>query len=336
MREYNLAVIGATSIIGKEIVNSLEQRDFPLGELRLLATEQTAGMTVSYKGKDVTVQKLTETALKGIDIAFFAATADISLKFAPLAVQTGAVVIDTTSAFRLAPDVPLIIPEVNPHIITSHKGIIASPGGATIQLVVVLRPIHTLARLRRIVVATYQAVSVAGQEGIAELDRQVRHIFNHKNIVCQTFPHQIAFNCLPQIGAFLDNGYTQEEMNLINETRKILGLEHLRITATAVCVPVFYGHAEAVNIETEKKISPEEVGVLLEETQGVKVVDDPPNNLYPLTIEAMGEDEIVVGRIREDESLDNGINLWIVNDNLKKGAALNAVQIAETLIWGGE
>jgi aspartate-semialdehyde dehydrogenase len=336
MREYNVAIVGATGLVGKEIIAILEQRDFPVNELRLLAPEPPVGLELSYKGEELVVQKLTETLFAGIDIALFASEATVSKKFAPFAVKAGTVVIDTTRAFRMEPDVPLVIPEVNPHIIGSHKGIIASPDCATIPLVVVLKPIHTAAKIKRIVVSTYQAVSETGQEAIEELDRQVRSIFNHRDVVCQVFPYQIAFNCLPQIGAFLENDYTQTEMNIVQETQKILGNGSMKITATAVWVPVFYGHSVSVNLETEKKITPVEVHYLLDETPGVKVVDEPQKNLYPLAIEAIGEDETLVGRIREDESLENGINLWIVTDNLRKGAALNAVQIAEILIWGGE
>jgi len=336
MKEYNVAIVGATGIVGKEIIAILERRDFPVRDLRLLAAEQSVGMELPYKGEELVVQQLTETSFEGIDISLFSSGATVSQKFAPYAVKAGAVVIDTTSAFRMEPNVPLIVPEVNPHTLASHKGMIASPSCMTIQLVVVLRPIHTAARIKRIVVSTYQAVSEVGQEAIDELDRQVRSIFNHRDVVCQVYPHQIAFNCLPQIDTVLDNGYTQAEMDIVNETRKILGDENMKITATAVWVPVFYGHSASVNLETEKKITPEEVQFLLDEVPGVKVVDDPEKNVYPLAVEAVGEDETLVGRIREDGSLENGINLWIVTDNLRKGAALNAVQIAEVLIWGGE
>jgi aspartate-semialdehyde dehydrogenase len=335
MKEYNVAIAGATNIIGKELVNILEQRDFPLDELRLLATEHSAGSRLSYKGDELAVQKLTESSFEGMDYVIFTADAEVSKKFAPLAVNAGTVVIDTSSAFRMEPDVPLVIPEINPHTVHTHKGIIASPNSITIPLALALRPIHTTARIKRVVVSTYQAVSEAGQEAIEELDRQVRHIFNHRDIICQIFPHQIAFDCVPQVGTFIDNGYTQAEREIMQETSKIFNGE-LRITATAVYVPVFYGHALSVNLETEKKISPAEVSALLEETPGLKVSDEPDKNLYPVGVETVGEDEIIVGRIRADESLEQGLNLWIVTDNLRKGAALNAAQIAEILIWGGE
>jgi aspartate-semialdehyde dehydrogenase len=333
MKQYNVAVVGATGAVGQEMITVLEQRDFPVNELRLLASERSIGIKLSYKEKNIAVQKLTETSFEDIDIGLFSPGAAVSKKFAPHAVKAGTIVIDNTSAFRMNPDVPLVVPEVNPHTIGSHKGIIANPNCSTIQLVVALKPIHDAAKIKRIVVSTYQAVSGTGKEAIDELERQTRSIFNSKDIVCQVYPHQIAFNCLPHIDVFLDNDYTKEEMKLVNETRKILGDETIRITATTVRVPVFYGHSEAVNVETEEKISPEEVRVLLEEAPGVRVVDEPQKNLYPLAIEAAGEDEVFVGRIREDESIENGINMWIVADNLRKGAALNAVQIAEILVW---
>lgn len=335
MKQYNVAVVGATDLVGEEVVTILEQRDFPVQELRLLATEGQAGARVSYKGKELLVEKLSDTALKDVDIAIFASGVAVSQQFVPVAVDAGAIVIDTTSAFRRDPNVPLIVPEVNPHTVGSHRGILASPGCSATQLAVVLRPIHTIARLKRVVVSTYQAVSETGKEAIEELDKQVRSIFNHRDVVCQVYPHQIAFNCLPHLGAFQDNGYAAEEMDLIHDIKKIFDADDLRITATAVRIPVFYGNSLSVNIETEKKISPEEVGYYLEDAPGIKVVDEPENNLYPLAVEAVGEDEVWVGRIREDESLENGINLWIVTDNLRKGAAVNAVQIAEVLIWNG-
>jgi aspartate-semialdehyde dehydrogenase len=335
MKQYNVAVVGTNDLVGEEMITILEQRDFPVQELRLLATEGQAGARVSYKGKELLVQKLTESALKDIDIAIFASQANVSQQFIPPAVEAGAIAIDTTSAFRLDPNVPLIVPEVNPHTVASHQGILASPGCSTIQLAVALRPIHTITRLKRIVVSTYQAVSETGKEAIEELDKQVRSIFNHRDVVCQVYPHQIAFNCLPHLAAFQDNGYSAEETNLIHETQKVFDSEDLRITATAVRVPVFYGNSLSVNIETEKKISPEEVSYYLEDAPGIKVIDEPENNLYPLAVEAVGEDEVCVGRIREDESIENGINMWIVTDNLRKGAAVNAVQIAEVLIWNG-
>lgn len=336
MKQYNLGVVGATSNVGEEIVTILEQRDFPVQTLRLFATEPTAGARLSYKGKHLLIEKLDEQVFRESEIVFFAAGVDVSQQFAALAVKAGAIVIDTTSVFRLHPDVPLIIPEVNPHIVPSHHGIIASPGSITIQLGVVLRPLHTKFRLKRVVVSTYQAVSENGKAGVEELDRQIRSIFNSRSVVCQTYPHQIAFNCLPHIDDFLDEGMTAAEQGIIKETQKILETDTLGMSVTAVRVPVFYGNAASVNIETERPITPEEVGFILEESPGIKIVDDPSTNAYPVPIAAVGEDEIHVGRIRADESVENGVNLWMVTDNLRKGAALNAVQIAEVLIWNAE
>ncbi|MBD3309342.1 aspartate-semialdehyde dehydrogenase, partial [candidate division KSB3 bacterium] len=244
----------------------------------------------------------------------------------------GTVVIDNTSAFRMDPQVPLVVPEVNPHAIERHQGIIANPNCSTIQMVVALKPIHDAVTITRIVVSTYQAVSGTGKEAIEELDKQTRAIFNQQDIVCQVYPHQIAFNCLPHIDVFLDNGYSKEEMKMVNETQKIMEDDQIRVTATTVRVPVFYGHSESINIETEKKITPQEVRDLLANAPGVKVVDEPQHNLYPLATDAAGRDETFVGRIREDESIANGINMWVVSDNLRKGAALNAIQIAEAMI----
>lgn len=332
MKKYNVAVAGATGAVGHEMIAILEQRDFPVNELRLLASERSIGVKLPYKGKELAVQQLTQNSFEGIDIGLFSPGASVSKIFAPHAVQAGTVVIDNTSAFRMDPDVPLVVPEVNPHAINRHKGIIANPNCSTIQMVVALKPIHDAVRIQRIVVSTYQAVSGTGKEAIEELDRQTRNVFNQQDIVCQVYPRQIAFNCLPHIDVFLENDYTKEEMKMVNETQKIMEDKSIRVTATTVRVPVFYGHSEAVNIETEKKITPQEVRELLAKAPGVKVVDDPQNNLYPLATDAAGEDDTFVGRIRTDESIENGINMWIVADNLRKGAALNAVQIAEVMI----
>lgn len=332
MREYNVAVVGATGAVGHEMIEILEQRDFPIQELRLLASERSVGIKLSYKGEDLAVQKLAEDSFDGIDIGLFSPGASVSQVFVPHAVKAGTIVIDNTSAFRMEPDVPLVVPEVNPHAIEEHHGIIANPNCSTIQMVVALKPIHDAVGIKRIVVSTYQAVSGTGKEAIQELETQTRNIFTQRDIVCQVYPHQIAFNCLPHIDVFLENGYTKEEMKMVNETRKILEDNSIGISATTVRVPVFYSHSESVNIETEQKISSEEVRELLSKAPGVEVVDDPQNNLYPLAIEASGEDATFVGRIREDESIENGINMWIVADNLRKGAALNAIQIAEKVI----
>jgi len=280
------------------------------------------------------VEKLTKESFKGIQVALFSAGASRSLEFAPAAAASGAVVVDNSSAFRMDPEIPLVVPEVNPHAIAQYKkrGIIANPNCSTIQMVVALKPIHDAARIKRIVVSTYQAVSGTGLKAIDELLTQTRAILASQEIQKKVYPHQIAFNCLPHIDSFLDNGYTKEEMKMVNETRKIMEDPTIRVTATTVRVPVVYSHSESVNIETEKKITPQQVREILSRAPGVKVVDNPALNEYPLAIHAAGRDETFVGRIREDESIPNGINLWVVSDNVRKGAALNAVQIAEILI----
>lgn len=331
-RGYNVAVVGATGLVGTEMVKILEERDFPVANLKLLASHRTAGSRVDFKGESILVELLTEKSFKGVEIGLFSAGASVSTKFAPFAVKEGCVVIDNTSAFRMDPEVPLVVPEVNAHVIPRHKGIIANPNCSTIQMVVVLKPIHDVAKIKRVVVSTYQSVSGTGKEAIEELESQVRAIMNFRPVEKKVYPNQIAFNCLPHIDVFLENGYTKEEMKMIKETVKIMEDESIKVTATAVRVPVFYSHSESVNIETEKKITPDEVKKILEKAPGVEVVDDPSQNLYPLAIDAAGKDETFVGRIREDESINNGINMWIVADNIRKGAALNAVQIAEILI----
>ena len=333
-QSYNVAVAGATGAVGKEIVSILEQRNFPVNQLKLLASTRGAGTKMEFKGKPYTVEVMEENSFAGIDIGLFSPGGSVSQKFAPIAGKAGCVVIDNTSAFRMDPDVPLVVPEVNAHAIAQYhkKNIIANPNCSTIQMVVALKPIHDVARIKRIVVSTYQSVSGTGRKAIQELESQVLAIYNNKEIERSVYPHQIAFNCLPHIDVFLDNGYTKEEMKMLNETRKIMEDNSIRVTATTVRVPVFYSHSESVNIETEKKITADEVRQILSKAPGVVVVDDPKKSEYPLAIDAAGKDETFVGRIREDESIPNGINLWIVSDNIRKGAALNAVQIAEILI----
>lgn len=334
VKTWNVAVVGATGAVGNEMIKILEERNFPIGELKLLASERSAGTFLKYKGNSVPVEVLKEDSFQGIHIGLFSAGGSVSERFAPIAAKSGCVVIDNTSAFRMAPEIPLIVPEVNPESIKMYKnrGIIANPNCSTIQMVMALNPIHDRARIKRIVVSTYQAVSGTGKRAIQELTDQSRDILNGRAPRTEVYPHQIAFNCLPHIDVFLDNGYTKEEMKMVKETRKILSDESIGVTATTVRVPVFYGHSESVNIETEKKISAAEVKQLLSQAPGVTVVDDPDLCRYPLAVMAVGSDSTFVGRIREDESIANGINMWIVADNLRKGAALNAVQIAEILI----
>jgi aspartate-semialdehyde dehydrogenase len=331
---YRVCVVGATGVVGQEMISVLEKRNFPVRDLKLLASERTAGTIQEFQGENLKVQVLREDSFKGMEIGLFSAGGAISQKYAPLASGEGCVVIDNTSAFRMDPEVPLVVPEVNPHAIAdyNHKGIIANPNCSTIQMVVVLKPIHDVAKIKRVVVSTYQSVSGTGKEAIRELERQTLAIFNQGEVKSEVYPHQIAFNCLPHIDVFSENGYTKEEIKMINETKKIMEDESIGITATTVRVPVFYGHSESVNIETAKKITPDEVRDILAQAPGVKVVDNPKRNEYPLAIYAAGKDETFVGRIREDPSIEKGIDMWIVSDNIRKGAALNAVQIAEILV----
>ncbi|OGW33526.1 MAG: aspartate-semialdehyde dehydrogenase [Nitrospirae bacterium GWC2_56_14] len=329
---YVVAVVGATGVVGKEMIEILEERNFPVSELVPLASERSAGERVTFRDKSWVVKKLSKDSFQGVDIALFSAGAERSLEFAPSAVTSGAVVIDNSSAFRMAPGVPLVVPEINAHAVVGHAGIIANPNCSTIGMVMALKPIHDAVKIKRIVVTTFQSVSGTGKEAIDELAGQTVALLNFRDIETKVYPHQIAFNCLPHIDAFLENGYTKEEMKMVNETRKILEDESIGVTATTVRVPVFRCHSEAVNIETERKISANEVRAILSSAPGVLVYDDPKKNLYPLAIDTTGKDDVYVGRIREDESIPNGINLWVVSDNLRKGAALNAVQIAELLI----
>ena len=329
---YVVAVVGATGAVGNEMVAVLEERNFPVQKLRLFASERSKGKTLDFHEQAVAVEILSEKVFQGIDIALFSAGAERSKRFAPIAVQAGCVVIDNSSAWRMDPEVPLLVPEVNPHDLEWHKGIIANPNCSTIQMVVALKPIHDAARIKRVVVTTFQSVSGTGKKAMDELLNQTKDLLNFKDIKPVVYPHQIAFNCLPHIDKFMDDGYTKEEIKMVNETRKIMGDDSMRITATTVRVPVFRGHSESVNIETEKKLTANEARALLSDSPGIIVFDAPEKNIYPLPTLAAGKDEVYVGRIREDHSIENGLNIWIAADNLRKGAALNAVQIAEKLI----
>jgi aspartate-semialdehyde dehydrogenase len=331
---YNVAVVGATGAVGEQLREVLEERQFPVGELRLLASERSAGQFLPFQGRQIRVDILEEDSFENIDIGLFSAGGSVSAKFAPIAVAAGAVVVDNTAHFRMEPDIPLVVPEVNAKEIAKYKtrGIIANPNCSTIQLVVALKPIHDAARIKRVVVSTYQSVSGAGKRAMEELSLQVEALFNGKEIAKEKFPHQIAFNCIPHIDVFMDGGYTKEEWKMINETRKILGEPNLQVTATTVRVPVFCSHSESVNVETVVKLSAAETRQILREAPGIILADVPEENIYPMAIEAVGKDATYVGRIRDDNSVANGLNLWIVADNLRKGAALNAVQIAEILI----
>ncbi|NCO68390.1 MAG: aspartate-semialdehyde dehydrogenase [Nitrospirae bacterium CG_4_10_14_0_8_um_filter_41_23] len=331
-KKYIVAVVGATGAVGNEMIATLVGRDFPVERLRLFASERSEGKIMEFKDAEIPVEALNEDSFNGIDIAFFSAGAERSKIWAPVAAKSGCVVVDNSSQWRMDPEVPLVVPEVNPHDLKWHKGIIANPNCSTIQMVVVLKPLHDSARIKRVVVTTFQSVSGTGQKAMDELLQQTTALLNFKEIKCNVYPYQIAFNVIPHIDKFLENGYTKEEMKMVNETKKILGDTSIRITATTVRVPVFRSHSESLNIETEKKLTADEVRAILSEAPGVIVYDAPDKNIYPLPIDAAGKDETYVGRIREDESIENGINMWIVADNLRKGAALNAVQIAEKLI----
>ncbi len=332
--KYNVAVFGATGAVGTEMMSILQDRGFPVNEFRAIASERSSGKKLEFAGREVTVQAIGEDSFEGIDIAIFSAGGDRSVEWAPVAVKSGAVVIDNSNAWRMDPDVPLVVPEVNPEDIVGYtkKGIIANPNCSTIQMVVVLKPIHDKARIKRVVVSTYQAVSGSGKNAMDELRDQTVALLSFKDPETNVYPHQIAFNCLPHIDVFLENGYTKEEMKMARETVKILGDDSVRVTATTVRVPVFNCHAESLNIETRMKLSANEVRAILSEAPGVTVFDAPAKNVYPLQSMASGKDDTYVGRIREDESIESGINMWVVADNLRKGAALNAVQIAEKLI----
>jgi len=329
---YVVAVVGATGAVGNEMVAVLEERNFPVEKLRLFASERSEGKAMRFHDKDVTVEILTEKVFAGIDIALFSAGGDRSLHYAPIAAKAGCVVVDNSSAWRMDKEVPLVVPEVNPHDLKWHKGIIANPNCSTIQMVVALKPIHDAAKIKRVVVTTFQSVSGTGKKAMDELLNQTTDILSFKDIKPVVYPHQIAFNCLPHIDKFMEDGYTKEEVKMVNETKKIMGDASIKVSATTVRVPVFRGHSEALNIETEKKITPNEVRAILSKAPGIIVFDAPEKNVYPLPTIAAGKDEVYVGRVREDNTVENGINMWIAADNLRKGAALNAVQIAEALI----
>jgi len=333
LKKLNIAVAGATGAVGNQMLTCLEERNFQVKSIKLLASRKSVGRKLRFRGDLLAVQELAEESFKEMDIALFSAGGTASKKYAPLAAKDGCVVIDNSSTWRMDPKVPLVVPEVNPHAIAGYtkKGIIANPNCSTIQMVLPLNPIHKKYEIKRIVVSTYQAVSGTGKKAIDELFEQTRAMINFLDYEKKVYPHRIAFNCIPHIDVFLDNGYTKEEIKMVNETRKILEDDNIGITATTVRVPVYFGHSESVNIETKKKISANEVKCLLENESGIKVLDNPKKNIYPLAIDAAGQDLTLVGRIRDDESVKNGINIWIVADNIRKGAATNAVQIAEIL-----
>jgi len=330
-RGYHVAIVGATGAVGRELLSILEERKFPVAQLSLLASKRSAGRRLAFAGAECSVQELTEGSFQGVHFALFSVSSAISKAFGPIAARAGAVVIDDSSAFRMDPDVPLVVTEVNPHALRRHQGIIAHPNCSTIPLVMVLNPLHRRARVKRLIAATYQSVSGAGGSAMDELDRQTRALLAGEPASVSVFPHQIAFNCLPQIDSFGELGYTGEEWKMVRETHKILEDDSIRMSTTTVRVPVYRCHAEAVNIETEHKVTAPEVRALLANAPGVAVIDDPEKGQYPMPITVAGRDEVFVGRIREDLSHDRAINLWLVSDNLRKGAALNMVQIMELL-----
>jgi len=332
MVEPHVAIVGATGMVGQEMMKVLEQRGFPLSGLTLLASERSRGRSYSFRGDDVPVRVLDEGSFAGVDIALFSAGGGISREFAPVAARAGAVVVDNSSAFRMEPDVPLVVPEINPSAALEHRGIIANPNCSTIQMVVVLFPLHRKYVVKRVVVTTFQSVSGTGREAVEELRRQVSQVSAGEPVTCEVYPHRIAYNCLPHIDVFLENGYCREEQKMVDETRKIMGEPELALTATTVRVPVLVGHSESVNVQFENPVEPGEARELLRSAPGVEVIDDPGSNAYPLAVECEGRDPSCVGRIRKDFSAPNALNMWVVSDNLRKGAALNAVQIAELLL----
>ena len=330
MKKYNVAIVGATGLVGQTFLKVLKERNFPVEKLYLYASARSAGKTVNFVGKDYTVIELKDENIKDdIDVALFSAGGNMSKEYAPKFKAKGAIVVDNSSAWRMEKDIPLVVPEANPEALDGHNGIIANPNCSTIQVMPVLKVLADKYGLKRVIYSTYQAVAGSGQKGIDDLEA------NLKGEPSKNYPHQIAFNLLPHIDSFLDNGYTKEEMKMVEETRKILGLPDLKVTATCVRVPVKMGHAVSVNVELEKSFDLKDVFKAFEEKEGVVVKDDVSKNVYPMPIEAEDTDEVYVGRIRRDESVENGLNLWVVADNIRKGAATNTIQIAETLIKKG-
>ena len=328
-RKPNIAVVGATGVVGQTFLKVLEERDFPFENIYMMASAKSAGKTLTFKGKEYVVEELTEHSFdKPIDIALFSAGGSTSAKFAPIAASKGVTVVDNSSQWRMYEDVPLVVPEVNPEDIAWNKGIIANPNCSTIQAMVALKPLQDKYGIKRVVYSTYQAVSGSGVKGINDLKNGLEG--NNEDL--QAYAHPIAGNCLPHIDVFLDNGYTKEEMKMINETHKILHDDDIKVTATTVRVPVFDSHSESINIELEKPFELEDVVECFRQFPGLIVQDDVENNVYPLALDAAGTDEVYVGRIRRDYSVENGINIWVVADNIRKGAATNAVQIAEKLL----
>ena len=334
MKLYNVAIAGATGAVGEEMRLILEERNFPVGSLKLLASARSAGKKFSYKGEDIPVEELTKESFAGIDIALFSAGASISKEFAPAAVEAGAVVVDNSSAFRMDPQVPLIVPEVNPGEIKKHRGIIANPNCTTIIMLVALKPLYDYSRIKRVVVSSYQSASGAGAKGMGELENQMKAFASGADIKVEFFAYQLLFNLIPHIDIFLDNAYTKEEMKMVSETQKIMGDPDILVSPTCVRVPVMRAHSESINVETQEKITAEKARELFASAPGLQVIDDPASKSYPMPLFATGKDDCFVGRIREDISCENALNFWVVGDQIRKGAALNAVQIAERLVEG--
>lgn len=332
MKAYTVAIVGATGLVGQEFIKVLGQRNFPMNSVHLYASDRSAGRKMVVNHQEIEVKETTPESFEGIDIALFSAGAEISRHFSPVAAQSGAVVVDNSAAFRMVPTVPLVVPEVNVEDIKWHKGIIANPNCSTIQMVVALYPLHKVNPIKRVIVDTYQSVSGTGSPAIEELRTQAKQVLEGQNTIPHVYPHQIAFNVLPEIDVFLDDGYTKEEWKMMEETRKIMHADDIAVSATCVRVPVFIGHSEAVHMEFSSPMPPEEAERILAQAPGVKILDDTAISLYPHPWAAAGADEVFVGRIRRDVSHPNGLVMWIVADNIRKGAALNAVQIAEEMV----
>lgn len=334
-KEYTVAVVGALGVVGTEMIATLERRNFPVKELVPLDIASQAGKEVEFKGKKWVTKEAKKGAFKGVDIAIFSAGGDASAVLAPIAVEEGAIVVDNSSQWRMDPKCPLVVPEVNPQDLDWHNGIIANPNCSTIQMLVALKPLHDAAKIKRVVVSTYQAVSGSGKRAIDGLHQEAKELIETGKVSTpKAYKKQIAFNAIPHIDVFQEGGYTKEEYKMVNETKKMLD-PNINVTATCVRIPVWYGHSESINIETEKKLTPDEARALLAKAPGIKLIDDPSKELYPTPVESNNEDLTMVGRVREDYTIANGLNFWCVSNNIRKGAALNAVQVAETLIQRG-
>jgi len=335
VKKYNVAICGATGAVGETMLKVLQERNFPIKKIKLFASYKSKGRKYKFYNQNISVEELDNNSFQDIEIALFSIGADLSKEFAPIAVDNGAVVIDNSSAFRMEKDIPLVVPEVNPEDASWHKGIISNPNCSTIVMVIAINPIHKISKIKRIVTSTYQAVSGTGKKAIEELREQSRAFLDGEEVISEVYPVQIAFNVLPHVEDFYEDGYTKEEMKMVHETHKIIGDDSIKITATTVRVPVFTSHSLSINLELESKLTREDVREILNRAPGVKVMDDPGNLIYPTVLNSSGNDLVYVGRIREDNSIENGINLWVVSDQLRKGAATNAIEIAELLIEKG-